>query len=504
MRPVVFDIARQIMKATGIGESVRIQFNGGEEVSMQRGTSITPPADGELNSFPYTDKVTIEVDETYQEDRILSTAVHRPEQLFVFRDDRVNTSIKPGYSTTEVTLNFKYRARDPQAAKRWRDGMKNKVSMNLSERLHQVTYHWLIPPEYIRILEEIHALRETKAPYGQTFDQWFKENASQRVSELTNLNGSAKSWGVSETQMRIVGFFDFNGQPEQGSKEDEGDTWTISVGYKFQFDKPIIAIMSYPIMIHNSLLSKAFRPSETVDIQQNHKRSYAMSAAEFKGFEKGHEFVGMTSQSGVAIPAFDDFIPGSVVDDSVRIFTALVAIDETNPTALLKLDALGGGGAGWFIDADIVNYMKSESQYLTTPGMNPFIVSLYHNELLLGRDNVTVDPDLSVRATGDLSMRACYHVRLGLLRDLSRLPRAVLDRLREHGPALVKILDGIDPSLGKRGLLPDFLGDSTYVTRAALDRCIAEINRATLSQGNGEVYQFNTVMNLLVKAIRKN
>jgi len=141
-RPVVLDVVRQLAKYTALPEA-RIYFPGDMEKDRQPGTSISD--DKLFNTFGSTPKITIEVDEDYEAERMLTSAVYRPENLFIFRDDRLETSIKPVYSSTEITINFRGRFMDKVAATRWRDDVRARVSMERQEFLHDMTYHYLIP-----------------------------------------------------------------------------------------------------------------------------------------------------------------------------------------------------------------------------------------------------------------------------------------------------------------------------------------------------------------------
>jgi hypothetical protein len=107
------------------------------------------------------------VTEEYLADRMLVNVAFRPENNFVFRDDRLDTSICPMYSSTRVTISFKYRAKDKTEAIRWRDDIRNRTSMNREHFLHDITYHYLVPLEQIVILKEIHRMREAGAPDGE-------------------------------------------------------------------------------------------------------------------------------------------------------------------------------------------------------------------------------------------------------------------------------------------------------------------------------------------------
>lgn len=495
LRPVVIDITRQLFAITGIPENTTVFYPGDMERAAQPGSIIGKPG-GDINTMPYTNKITVEVDENYEQDRILSSAVYRPENLFIFRDDRIETAIKPVYSTTDMTLTFHYRAADKASATRWRDDIKARISMMRDVRIHSLSYAYLIPPEFLVILKELHRMREAIDGYDEDYDTYFRANATQRASILTTQVGTQGMWAISETQMEVVGFFDFDGTPDKGSKEDEGDTWSISFTYKFKYDKPIACAMFYPLIIHNQVVDQAFRPDAAVDTPEQHVRTYSLSASNFHSFEKGVTLIGVPQ--GVAIPPYDEFIPGSVIPYTLRIFTALVTLDlETDGdiTNLMSLDDLGDIE----MHPSIIEFLQTEALYVTKARQSIFGLQLYRGIDLLPPESVMLTTLLTVRSLVELSPRDYHHVRLSLFTDFSQLTAQALDRAREHGTALRLILDAIDPSLAQKGLLPPILSGD-YITKTDLQKAIDEILRARLAEGDRQIRQFNTVENLIISA----
>jgi hypothetical protein len=494
VRPVILDVVRHVMKVTGLDEAkTPIFFPGTENATFQPGSSLSTDSLQNRVRSAFTNQVAVEVDEQYEHDRILSTAVFRPDNLFIFRDDHLETSIRPTYSSTEVTINLRFRAQDKTTAIRWRDDLRQRVSMGRMTYLHELTYSYFIPPEMLVILQEIHRMREAVAGFGEDWDTYFKNTASPKVTKQVGLDGNNAIWSMPETQMRVVGYFDFDGAPEQGSREEGGDTWTISVGYKFKYDKPVACVMFYPLMIHNQLMDQKYRP-DTLPYQVEHQqRSYSWSAGAFRYFESSYPLVQLAKQDGVFVPNFDEFIPNSVIPETMRVITLLFNLDPANPTLLNLETDLGG----YQFDPDIVTFLKSEAPYMTKPYRSVFNLSLYENKNLMAPDWLAVDGNLNVTSTKPLSYRHYYHLRLSLIEDLSMLDPGAKDRLQNHCSAAVRIMDTLDPTLKDRGLLPVCMpGD--WLSNSDLKDSINIINRPVISRGNSQEYGMKTVETLFI------
>ncbi len=506
LRPVVLEIARDVLRVIGQDEKTPIQFPASMDVMKQPGSSIESRGDTTVTTGT-NNKLTIDVEEGYEQDRLLSTAVFRPEELFIFRDDRIEVNIRPVYSSTDMTLNFRYRAVDQVAAKRWRDDARARISREQTERLHKVSYHFLIPLSFMAILQELHRMREAVAPYGEEFEHYLRTNATQRLTYLTTQAGTGGQWAVAETQLRIVGWFDFvDAGPQKGEKEDETDTNTVQFAYHFKFDQPIACQMHYPLMVHNQLVDQKFRPTKKDQVErvETHHRNYSHSAKSFAYFEKGRQFgPSITApQPGVQVPDFDEFIPASVPTKTLRLATILTSIDTSEGGANRKyLLDLKDFSRKWKIDADVLKYMRSAHDKLGKSKACVLKVDLYENHSLVREGALTVDEELRVFTTAEPSLRNYYHVRLSLALDWASC--GDMDNLREHGPALCKLAKAISPAIkgcccsSDKGLLGGYL-----VTRACLKCIIDEIDALIIGRGDQQIYQFNTVETLFVETER--
>jgi hypothetical protein len=477
------------MKITSMPENTVIFYPGDLEKRAQAGSSINQQSD--KVTLAGNNRLSIDVEENHELNRYISTAVHQAENIFIFRDDRIDTYIKPVYSSTEVTINFRYRAVDKVSATRWRDDIRTRLAMGREVNLHSFSYSYLVPPELIVILKELHRLRESVGGYGEAFVPYFVANSTVRLTELANLSGDHKEWAIAETQGRVVGIFDFEGIPELGSRDDDLGTWTISFSYKFKYEKPIECAMLYPTMIHGQLLSNKFLP-DPLEYPNQYSSKRPLSSSNLGFFETGVALTGVPQ--GYSIPSFDEFNPSYIPPSTLRIFTAAVTRDDVYPSFLFSLREL----VEIELDEDILEFLVGESAYLIKAYNSIFSLNIYANQSIMEPRSLMVDSDLDVHTTFVMNIRINYHVRLSVYTDLSLLTVEALRRLRRNGRVLNKILTAISPSLAASGLLPVIIG-TNYVTAAELTRVINILNRSITIKGDGQVYQFNTVESLLIK-----
>lgn len=439
IRPSVLDIVHQLQDILKIPKDSKILYVSELESSYQRGSTMTQSNIDERDrtSFPYGNQITIEVDNTYNESDILSTAVRQVEHLSIFKDPNLGIIIKPIYSKNDFTITFKYRSVSVTEGKKWRDDIRMHISMMRDVNLHDITYHYLIPPEYIYILTELHRLRETVAPYNQSLETYLAAYATTKITAISNQTGTNVGLGVAETQMRIVGLYDFNIAPEKGARDGDASAWETSFTYKVSFSVPIAVNMSYPVMVHNQLLSSDYIDTTGSYNLDNHLKSYSDSFNYMSRFEANVPLDRhMATYRPIVIPSFDEFVPNSKPYGTQILVTALCSVDLADKKILLNLNELDS----YTFDADVLEFIKSEYPYMTAMYKSILNIALYKWSSLMEDNTIYVDKDLNVKARNELSLRDNYRVAINIVTDLTTLDKAALERLKRFRDAARKLI----------------------------------------------------------------
>ena len=492
-RPVITQITNQLMEWTGISKKTNIFYPGDNERIAQTGVNITPSETP--NITPHQERLSIEVDENTDQARMISEAVFRPEHFAVFSDEKIGVEIIPVYSSTEVAINFKYRAKDKSTAMRWRDEIRARTSMNREMFVHSIDYCYLIPDEEIIILKEIHRLRESVAGYNQDWDSYFKEYSSDKLTVLNNLSGTQGAYAIAEPQGRAEGWFDFEGEPEKGSRENEGDSWVISFTYKLFYSKPIGCVLTYPILIHNQLLSEKYRPTEPYPSSAKTQGYYSLSGSAFSMFDATNRTLGISS--GVSIPGIDEFIPSSIKPNTVRVFTALCSIDTSvgaDTRLLLNLNELGEST----VDPEIIPFLSNEAPYLNHPYMSVFTVCVYEGVFMLNPDQYSVSSSLDVKLNFEPDLRKTYRVRLGLSTNFKYIKQSRVTAIQDYPKALSLVLNALGCEFDESKVIKGFFVPNEYFSEL--------INKLDWLDGNirkNNHVGLNTVQVLSIKTERR-
>ncbi len=461
-RPIIFDIVNQLMEITEISNKTPIRIHGEEDNVIQRLGAIDSN-DENYNKWPYDENVSIEVSEDFNMDRVLSTAVMQEDNILIFKDVNLDTTIKPVYGNSDITITFKYRAPDKNTANSWRNTIKTKTSAGRSINLHSINYSYHLPDECIILLREIHRLRENVAGYNESFDQYFSEKLSNRANLVSSSNGLNAHWVLTETQTRVQGIFDFQAVPDKPEREDDSSAWLTTFTYKFSYEKPIHVNMVYPSMIHNQLLDKYYRadndPYSTDAIQSY----YSRSGHSLKQFESDYNILQYIGNKGISIPSFDDdFLPGSIPSSTVRVFTALCNITPTDKKSLFNFKELGE----FSLNDSVLDFIKADKDYIVKTYGSILNLHLYENKNIKKSGSLIIDDNLNVSSVEDLDLRKTYRVRLSLIADINFLNGATIKRIKNYNVANPIFAKKIVNSLNS--ILKD-IGAHSDIRNSALD-----------------------------------
>jgi hypothetical protein len=460
-RPVIYDVTRKLFALTGLPENTPILYPSPNGQTMQPGSTLLhDPADSEL---AFDNQMSVEVEETPVLERALSTAVVYPENLFVFHDPRIETILKPVYRETEIAINFKFRAIDEVSAKRWRDQLGVRISQMRDLLMLDIRYAYQLPANAMVILHEIHRLMENVAPYNKSFAQWFRNSAAAQMTVESNMSGSQVQVAIPEHQGRIVGYWDFTGEPEQGNKEDQGETWTISVTFKFRYDKPLSVVLQYPQVIHNQVIKyKDTKPPYNPDQVQ---KTFALSAWYLDQFNRTRALdQTINNNFGIQLPNWDEFVPKSIPPFYIKIFSGMTTLDLKtggNPALLMNLDTLS---EGYSMPAAMKAFIIGEAPYMTQLFQSVFSCNLYMSQDIQPDGSITVDNDLNVLTSFNPNPRARFHVWFGLCFNWAYLAPSAIQRLRMNYPILLQLIQALWPQWG---YIPDQIGGASSGTGVA-------------------------------------
>lgn len=490
VRPVAIAVIQEIMMdRMAIPIDTKINYPGYTETVAQPHGFISNKY--EPNRFPTSDKMFVEVTESYVNDWQPANFTNKPEHIPIFLNRDLELEMRPIYASMEMRISLKYRAKDKTEARRWYDYAMLKLPNREDTWLHDLKYSFSVPDVYMAILQEIHRLTELQAGYGDDFDTFFKKWVSPRYGILTDQAGKNQLGAFSETQTQCMGFFDFSNEPDFGARKDDTDVWEVEIPYVLRYEKPRDVYFSYPIVIHNTVLSSKYRGKTGMQQRGDVQTSRTWSMAHLKSFEAmenvGHPY---RNFPGRYFPLFDEFMPRMVPPNTMRVFTTLVTIDPNDPpdqpNKLMNLLDLEGPQYGFKLSDCIKAFMLEEREWITTSRGSALNLALYMGRLCMDGTWLRMDENYDIWSTRPLNRRKYYHIRFSVCTDLTFLVQSAKDRLRKYPCALEDILEYILP---EGSTIPPYKVIYGEVTPPSFDQVAEQLKGRVINGGMKTVQQ---------------
>lgn len=461
-RPVNINVIEQIIAACGLADKdLKVSYMGEIETLMTVGSEIGTSNDpyNLRSKFSNSGKVGIEVREEYSELVQHTGASNYTTRPPVFRDHALGLYVEPMYHAMETTISVNYRTQNYNSARSFLDHFRTRVDRDTAILTHELVYEYPLPRTLVTILHEIHRLRELQGGYGETWKEWFYGNTTQGVDILTKMDGKGGLVSFKEKQINVQGWFEETGPPEP-TKGDSGE-YSIQFNYKYRYDRPAELRVSYPMIIHNQLIHKDYRPvMETTDyLRMDGVRSTLGSY--FDSLIK-QDFRWLEGYHGIKIPEFDTSKLPANRDGKKNLLRALVKVSPETPRTLFNLNNLGS----YSLTEELLAHLIKNREHIVFNYADVFNLELIRDGSILHDHALLVSENGDVTTTFDMSIRSTYHVRLTMLEDLSKLLPVGLRTLSESPNLALCILSmlGIEDSK-----LPPIIADRLVPKQAIQD-----------------------------------
>lgn len=495
-RPVAMEVMRRFFLYSGLPADTDIQFNGQALSVPQVGSTL----DDEGNTFaklPHTQRISISATESFPDGSVLTTAVMRPEQMTVFTDNDLHVTMKPIYKRTEIRFTINVRTQDKTSADRFRSALTTNFSRGFAEHLHEISYHYPIPQEFLVILYEIHQLRETVHPKNEDLGAYIRRCMTPRFTALTNQAGKHHTLVIRETQMRTLGWFDTNLTLERFEKDDTGGSYTVSFDYVFQYDQCTDMMMQYPIMIHNQVLSDRFRPSGFAYEWWNRFMDAGSSISDML-ILSNPIWTSIGGYNGLSVPHFDDWLPPVEPPSTLQVLRFLLSVDLADKKDVINLQHLGD----FSLKPVVLDYLMTVPQSLITPKGGAFGIQIYRGYEVSSVGGYTIDHDLNIRSVELLDPTKMYHLVLYLNYDPYNFGPEALRWLMIKGEFTRLYLLALIPNIEKDGLLPA-LGPNGQLSYPALQKALQYVKEHRLNFTVVKYYQQNYIGQFVITAHRE-
>lgn len=443
-RPIVIDIAQQIKEWTKIDPSVPIFF-GNDSGQLQSAGSGLDNKEDRLMRSDTTQRINIRAEETFAEDQQITDITGRRGNNPVFVDPALNAWMAPSSISSRVLIDFEYRTRSKEDARKWRDSLNARYLQGRQAIQHQITYSYSLPQPAWEIIYELHRKREAIGGYGEDINDYMRNCITDRMTIISNETGSQIQYTIAERQDRIQGFFEFSNEIPKPEYDDATGMWVVAFQYRFVYQRPSMMDCRYPIIVHQQLLEAPFIEfvnKKIIPDERELKRSQWLWG--LQQFEKNTLMQHLKPKSPyIRIPMQDDFRLNYIFPGTSTFLLVLLQQTQAEEFAF-NLRELGDV----VIDEDILNFIANgEYQYIGRMGKSIFHFDLYRGDQICQNPAIRIDKDLNVFLNTPIDVRKEYRIRMAVFTDFSFIDRGALDRLMEDSVACMKVLGAINELL---------------------------------------------------------
>lgn len=425
-RPVSIEILRDVLKITNLNPNdFRVKMLGSANGEKIQNGYLTEDNENDSHHRPdnkpnrlSTDKLlTLEVENTIVGD--LVTPVRYHDHLPIFTDKALKIMVKPVYSEVETKMSVILSVRDKVEANNWIQEIKRRLYQSAISNLHSIEYYYIVPHVITQGLYNLHKLRENIAPYKEDLGHYFKRCFVENYDIITDIADNNHILVIREKQVNVLGFFDFDFEPEQPEKNDDNaGGWNIRFTYTIRYQRPDNLVFDYPLMVHNQLIPESMIRFERTDHYYTTNTRTGFTNKNLQDIAIQGNKHGMKITEGIPEPLFDDWLPEQSPYRHIQLSRSLIAINETDRQSLIDISDFA---ESFEFKPEIQRWFRKTKNMIFTQRDNPFYFTLHTSTKTLPDNNMIINDGLLIVSKTPLDLREMYHVCVWVLTDISLL-----------------------------------------------------------------------------------
>lgn len=453
-RPVAIGVAKDCLKQMGFNENAYLSFLGFGENGLNKTNSFE-----EINKNFFGTDTTAEITfrEQPRQGMMYTTSVFRPDQLCFFRDEKSNLYLRPVKQPSEIEITFKLRFESLPEANRWRDDIYARSTLLRHKNYHRVTYSYPIPVIYMNFLWDMHTLIKKSDPEEeQDFADYFFKYADKRAATLTNHAYIEHMPVIPETQVRVLGWYNFEEIVDEPTHDKEKGTWEVEWSYTFLYDKVIECVLYHELVVRQNVIQDHWLPEDNPYNVDGLSQETDLAGSNSNELAE-HHLPDFETRSDILVnrqPVGDTWYPLQALQHDLRdykpSFIVLTTLLPDDSRLVVNLNELGD----FEIHPSVMALIKKDRKYVTDHNESVINVSIFGDECVAFPRQQFLDEELNLKATGDLSRQPVYRVVISVLKDLSKLSEEAQDRAKDNGCLLYDVFKEMWPAAAKVGLIP--------------------------------------------------
>ena len=438
-RPVIMQVTKDVIGLSDFPSDCDIYCKGFSKQTVNK-ESVMADIDKAPITFSHSNRVIVSAEKKYFEPTVYAGQPFFKSFRPIFYNKEYHISLCPIHHMIEVNLTLNFLSKSRQIIEMWRSDIRRKIGTSIKGYPHGITYTYPINDRFTNLLHHLFEKKNIYAFENDSFATWVENHSYEKMTILTNQIGGCPTLSVEQHQLGAYGVWDFTEVPEI-EKLDTGDVYQATINYILRYSQPTSISIEYPVIIANSIIDSDYRPpcdfNEPLVLGDPEKLVWGLDATR----KPYHEFYPCEP---LRLPCFDEWVTDCIPKGVGQLYSALIVVDENDPTFVMNLIDLGEhyAIADWLIDG-----MRRYKEDMLVIGKCPILILMYRNDSFFEADLLTIDENLNVYIKQPMTFTNQYHVTLNIFTDLSLLSEKAIDGLRANRDFCTKLFNTIAPEL---------------------------------------------------------
>jgi hypothetical protein len=442
-------VSRYVLRGVVTDLMNAVEFKPDTDIIIQEDIGAPPTTGGTIDGTPsvkltHDNHVIVKNTETYREEDIVTSVVHKEEYPYIFMDRDVGIYIRPTYAivknSVSVTLNF----RDKSAGDRFKRLLRLRGGIRTLTNKHDIRYEYSLPDDILAFLYDAHSMLEIDSTGNKdNLATYLSKNFRGGLGRRTTQSGGHSRLVIDEVQGNIIGTY-----PDEIFYNDlsfDDGHYSLEFTYEFNYNMILGVVMEYPNVIHNRRIPKEYRkawlPPEIKDTQDStlvHKTLSYMPPlwkAKIGRFYRG--------EGGFKIDPTDEWEPKNKTPNTMPIVLAPILVDTSDPTLLLSI---------WdFTDEqlplDIKEYIMEFPIESFILHACPYHIQAYEVDNKELETTISLYPDGTIRSAAPMSTKKRHYIRISFMTDMGKIPFNHMASMLSNPERTLKMLRHLHPSI---------------------------------------------------------
>lgn len=443
----------------------------------------------------------IEASEESEPDNELIITPSRPDMKPIYLDPEIDAKITPIYHTRKVNIEFKYYTLSKSDAFSKVNYIKSMTSNDSHTWLHDLEYYYNLGHFTFELMAEIYNLKNKRLDTALRFEEYLGKYFDDRLDlTLTDDGNLSKSnLIIKEAQLEVVGYIESDTYNIEAEYEDDKDQWSVSLTYTFSYDKPICLIVTYPLLVFNTLIDNKFRRVKRIHTKRPNTRRPGRIEPVHQIVTRDDILKPRLRDDFLMIPEVDKPILPLTTDLVTRMFCVLNCVDENDNTLLFNIKDI----AHIKFKDNVLNYiLKYEREYIGDLLHSMFYFELFSNNEKAYGYKILLDKDGTLRTNKPMDLKNTYRVMFNVVNNLSSLDHLASKRLKKY--LAEEGLDLFTDERSKDGLATIYFSIFNYCSPETMFKNYHELTEYIIgnyTEFGRSMFTVNTYSTIIMRAI---